>query len=186
MAALDWTLVLDCQIWVVVVGPFDHRRWAASNVDIGPHTSSINDVVPATDADRPNDGNTNQAISGAPRTFERRRGAALPHPPPLLGAHASLILGCVRPVGGAAARSEGLGPEDSIYRACIMRFHPILMTTMWRCWETRQPLSVRNCRRTGFVSGSHGLHDADRLLASRPAHQTVVANGYEPSALPAC
>jgi HAE1 family hydrophobic/amphiphilic exporter-1 len=27
-------------------------------------------------------------------------------------------------------RSEGLGPEDSIYRACIMRFRPILMTTM--------------------------------------------------------
>ena len=29
-----------------------------------------------------------------------------------------------------AERSEGLGPEDSIYRACIMRFRPILMTTM--------------------------------------------------------
>jgi hydrophobe/amphiphile efflux-1 (HAE1) family protein len=27
-------------------------------------------------------------------------------------------------------RSEGLGPEESIYRACIMRFRPILMTTM--------------------------------------------------------
>jgi HAE1 family hydrophobic/amphiphilic exporter-1 len=27
-------------------------------------------------------------------------------------------------------RTEGLGPEDSIYRACIMRFRPILMTTM--------------------------------------------------------
>jgi HAE1 family hydrophobic/amphiphilic exporter-1 len=27
-------------------------------------------------------------------------------------------------------RSEGLSPEDSIYRACIMRFRPILMTTM--------------------------------------------------------
>jgi hydrophobe/amphiphile efflux-1 (HAE1) family protein len=27
-------------------------------------------------------------------------------------------------------RSEGLGPEDAIYRACIMRFRPILMTTM--------------------------------------------------------
>jgi multidrug efflux pump subunit AcrB len=27
-------------------------------------------------------------------------------------------------------RAEGLGPEESIYRACIMRFRPILMTTM--------------------------------------------------------
>jgi len=27
-------------------------------------------------------------------------------------------------------RNEGLGPEESIYRACIMRFRPILMTTM--------------------------------------------------------
>ena len=27
-------------------------------------------------------------------------------------------------------RSEGLGLEDSIYRACIMRFRPILTTTM--------------------------------------------------------
>src|SRR5438876_4842875 len=29
-----------------------------------------------------------------------------------------------------AERSEGLGPEESTYRACIMRFRPILMTTM--------------------------------------------------------
>jgi hydrophobe/amphiphile efflux-1 (HAE1) family protein len=27
-------------------------------------------------------------------------------------------------------RTEGLGPEGSIYRACVMRFRPILMTTM--------------------------------------------------------
>jgi hydrophobe/amphiphile efflux-1 (HAE1) family protein len=27
-------------------------------------------------------------------------------------------------------RSEGLGPEEAIYRACTMRFRPILMTTM--------------------------------------------------------
>jgi hydrophobe/amphiphile efflux-1 (HAE1) family protein len=27
-------------------------------------------------------------------------------------------------------RTEGLGPEESIYRACTMRFRPILMTTM--------------------------------------------------------
>ena len=27
-------------------------------------------------------------------------------------------------------RTEKLGPEESIYRACVMRFRPILMTTM--------------------------------------------------------
>jgi multidrug efflux pump subunit AcrB len=27
-------------------------------------------------------------------------------------------------------RSEGLQPEDSIYQACVLRFRPILMTTM--------------------------------------------------------
>ena len=27
-------------------------------------------------------------------------------------------------------RNEGLRPEESIYRACVMRFRPILMTTM--------------------------------------------------------
>jgi multidrug efflux pump subunit AcrB len=29
-----------------------------------------------------------------------------------------------------AERNEGLSPEDSIYRACVLRFRPILMTTM--------------------------------------------------------
>ena len=27
-------------------------------------------------------------------------------------------------------RSEGLSPEESIYQACVLRFRPILMTTM--------------------------------------------------------
>lgn len=30
----------------------------------------------------------------------------------------------------AAERNEGKGPEDSIYEACILRFRPIMMTTM--------------------------------------------------------
>jgi HAE1 family hydrophobic/amphiphilic exporter-1 len=29
-----------------------------------------------------------------------------------------------------AERNEGLGPEEAIYRACVLRFRPILMTTM--------------------------------------------------------
>jgi multidrug efflux pump subunit AcrB len=30
----------------------------------------------------------------------------------------------------AAERSEGMSPRDAIYKACILRFRPILMTTM--------------------------------------------------------
>ena len=30
----------------------------------------------------------------------------------------------------AAERNEGLTPEDAIYQACVLRFRPILMTTM--------------------------------------------------------
>jgi multidrug efflux pump subunit AcrB len=29
-----------------------------------------------------------------------------------------------------AERTEGLSPEDAIYKACIIRFRPIMMTTM--------------------------------------------------------
>ncbi len=29
-----------------------------------------------------------------------------------------------------AERSEGLGPRDAIFKACLLRFRPILMTTM--------------------------------------------------------
>jgi multidrug efflux pump subunit AcrB len=29
-----------------------------------------------------------------------------------------------------AERKEGKGPEDSIYEACLLRFRPIMMTTM--------------------------------------------------------
>src|SRR4029079_9255237 len=29
-----------------------------------------------------------------------------------------------------AERNEGLPPEEAIYRACVLRFRPILMTTM--------------------------------------------------------
>jgi HAE1 family hydrophobic/amphiphilic exporter-1 len=29
-----------------------------------------------------------------------------------------------------AERGEGMTPEDAIYRACVLRFRPILMTTM--------------------------------------------------------
>jgi multidrug efflux pump subunit AcrB len=30
----------------------------------------------------------------------------------------------------AAERNDGLGPREAIYRACLLRFRPIMMTTM--------------------------------------------------------
>ena len=30
----------------------------------------------------------------------------------------------------AAERNDGMGPRDAIYRACLLRFRPIMMTTM--------------------------------------------------------
>jgi multidrug efflux pump subunit AcrB len=30
----------------------------------------------------------------------------------------------------AAERNEGMNPRDAIYRACLLRFRPIMMTTM--------------------------------------------------------
>ncbi len=55
----------------------------------------------------------------------------------------------------AAEREEGLAPEDSIYQACLLRFRPIMMTTMAALlgalplavgvgtgWEFRRPLGI--------------------------------------------
>ena len=57
-------------------------------------------------------------------------------------------------------RNEGLEPEESIYRACTLRFRPILMTTMAALLgglplmlghgagaEIRQPLRLHDRRR---------------------------------------
>jgi multidrug efflux pump subunit AcrB len=54
-----------------------------------------------------------------------------------------------------AERNEGLGPEESIYQACLIRFRPIMMTTMAALFgavplaigmgtgsELRQPLGI--------------------------------------------
>ena len=53
-----------------------------------------------------------------------------------------------------AERSEGKSPRDAIYEACLLRFRPIMMTTMAACWaraagvrhgdgsELRRPLGI--------------------------------------------
>jgi len=40
-----------------------------------------------------------------------------------------------------AERNEKLGPEDAIYRACVVRFRPIMMTTMAALFGTL-PLAI--------------------------------------------
>ena len=81
-----------------------------------------------------------------------------------------------------AERSEGLTPEESIYRACMLRFRPILMTTMAALLggvpmmlgtgvgsEIRQPLGYAIVGGLLSVADSDALYDAGRLYLSRPA-----------------
>jgi len=87
-----------------------------------------------------------------------------------------------------SSETEGLGPEESIYRACIMRFRPILMTTMAALLggvplmlgtgtgsEIRQPLGYAIVGGLALSQVADALHDAGRFPLSRPAHPTVAA-----------
>ena len=87
-----------------------------------------------------------------------------------------------------AERNQGLPPRDAIYQACLLRFRPILMTTMaailgalaldarhghrlriapaaWRC----------HCRRPYRQPGSDAVFDAGDLSLFRSAGATVFA-----------
>jgi len=80
-----------------------------------------------------------------------------------------------------AERHEGLSPEESIYQACLVRFRPIMMTTMAAMFgalplaigmgigsELRKPLGV--CHRWGACrfADAHALHDSRDLFGARP------------------
>ena len=69
-----------------------------------------------------------------------------------------------------AERHEGLSPEESIHQACLVRFRPIMMTTMAAMFgalplaigmgigsELRKPLGV------AIVGGLHRFTDPDAL-----------------------
>ncbi len=77
---------------------------------------------------------------------------------------------------------EGGLPHEAIREACLLRFRPILMTTMAAMLggvplmlghgagsELRQPLGYAMVGRLGAVAGADALHDADRLSLSRAA-----------------
>ena len=74
-----------------------------------------------------------------------------------------------------AERQEGKGPSDSIFEACMLRFRPILMTTMAALFgalplalgtgtgsELRQPLGI------SIVGGPHRQSVADALYNTSP------------------
>jgi len=74
--------------------------------------------------------------------------------------------------------SEGLTAEEAIYQACLLRFRPILMTTMAALlgavpmmgWLGESPAArLRHRRRPRCFADSDPLHDAGHLYLLRPA-----------------
>ena len=79
-----------------------------------------------------------------------------------------------------AERKEGKAPVDAIYQACLLRFRPIMMTTMAALFAGL-PLAFggglgfraaaaagnRHRRRADFQPGSHAIHDACYLSRIR-------------------
>ena len=71
-----------------------------------------------------------------------------------------------------AQRDERLSPRDAIYKACLLRFRPILMTTVAAIFgalplmfgtgtgsELRHPLGVSIVGRTAGQPGADAVHD---------------------------
>ena len=81
-----------------------------------------------------------------------------------------------------AERRQGLLPEQSIYQAALLRFRPIMMTTMAALLgavpltlgagagsELRQTARHHDRRRPDALAGSDALYDTGRLPLSRAA-----------------
>ena len=80
-----------------------------------------------------------------------------------------------------AQRLEHLSPREAIYQACLLRFRPILMTTVAAIFgalplmfgtgtgsELRHPLGISHRRRPHGEPGAHPVHDAGDLPLVRP------------------
>ena len=85
-----------------------------------------------------------------------------------------------------AQRDRGLAPRDAIREACLLRFRPIMMTTMAALLGgvplmlgTRHRLGappaarLRDRRRADRQPGADALHDAGRLSLPRPSQCVV-------------
>ncbi len=81
-----------------------------------------------------------------------------------------------------AERKEGKSPVDAIYQACLLRFRPIMMTTMAALLgalplalgsgvgsELRRPLGIAIVGGLIYQPDAHPLHDAGHLSCLRPA-----------------
>ena len=83
-----------------------------------------------------------------------------------------------------AERREGKGPEDAIYEACLLRFRPIMMTTMAALLGAL-PLAPRNRRRLGASPAPGNYHcgrpcdkpDAHPLYHARDCTSISIASG---------
>ena len=75
-----------------------------------------------------------------------------------------------------AERTQKLSPEQAIYQACIIRFRPIMMTTMAALLGamplalgfgtrlgTTAPAGHSCCGRAGCLTDSHALHNPSYL-----------------------
>ena len=80
-----------------------------------------------------------------------------------------------------AERKEGKTPEEAIYQACLLRFRPIMMTTMAALLgavplafgtgvgsELRKPLGITHHRRAAGQPGADAVHHAGHLSLVRP------------------
>ena len=83
-----------------------------------------------------------------------------------------------------AERNEGLSPRDSIFKAALLRFRPIMMTTSAALLgsiplaigfgngaELRRPLGISIAGRPDRQPAAHPLHDFRRLSLHRPGLQ---------------
>ncbi len=88
-----------------------------------------------------------------------------------------------------AERNEGLSPRDAIHRACLLRFRPIMMTTMAALFgaiplaigfsdgsEFRRPLGIAIVGGLDSKPAIDAVHDACSLSLSRPFPVVVFEN----------
>ena len=87
-----------------------------------------------------------------------------------------------------AERKEGMPPVDAIYQACLLRFRPIMMTTMAALLGARAagarhrhrlgtapPAGHHHDRRPAHQPDADALHHAGHLSLLRPAGQALLA-----------